>query len=142
MKENIFISVVGIIGGAISALYGGWSNSMTTLILFMAVDYFTGLMVAGVFNKSTKTETGALESRAGFKGLCRKSMVLLIVLVACRLDITLHTNFVRDAVIIAFITNEAISILENAGLMGVPIPKVLKKAIEVLKQKGEETTKE
>lgn len=96
----------------------------------MGVDYVTGLIVAGVFHASPKTENGALESRAGWKGLCRKGMTLLVVLVAFRLDMVMGSNFIRDAAIIAFIANETISIIENAGLMGVPIPAVVVKAIE------------
>lgn len=138
MKENIFTGVIGIIGGAISAAFGGWSAALTTLIIFMAVDYITGLIVAGVFHNSGKSDSGALESRAGWKGLCRKGVTLLIVLVAAQLDRVIGTTFVRDAVIIAFIANETISIVENAGLMGVPIPSAITKAIEVLKNKSEE----
>lgn len=103
----------------------------------MAIDYITGLIVAGVFHRSPKTPGGTLESRAGFKGLCRKGAMLLVVLVACRLDAFMQTSFIRDAVIIGFIANEAISITENAGLMGVPIPKAIKKGIELLKNKAE-----
>ena len=138
MKENAFIAFVGVVGGFISSLYGGWSSSLTTLVIFMSIDYITGLMCAGVFKKSTKTKSGALESRTGFKGLCRKGMMLLIVLVAVRLDAVLGGNstLMRDASIIAFIANETISIIENAGLMGVPIPSVLVKAIDVLKEKA------
>ena len=75
------------------------------------------------FKKSKKTESGALESHAGWKGLCRKGVTLLIVLVACRLDMTIGTTFIKDATVIGFIVNETISLIENAGLMGVPIPK-------------------
>lgn len=107
----------------------------------MCVDYVTGLIVAGVFHKSEKTENGALESRAGWKGLCRKGVSLLVVLVACRLDMIMGSNFIRDATVIAFIANETISIIENAGLMGVPIPSVITKAIEVLKKKSEREDK-
>lgn len=131
-------SVIGAVGGGISAAFGGWTSAMTTLLIFMGIDYVTGLMVAGIFKKSKKTKNGALESRAGFKGLCRKGVMLLIVLVACRLDIELHTTYIRDAVCIAFIANETISIIENAGLMGVPIPKAIVKAIELLKSKNED----
>lgn len=141
--DNIKIwvtSAIGAVGGFISAAFGGWTSAMTTLIIFMAIDYITGLLVAGVFKKSKKTKNGALESRAGFKGLCRKGVMLLIVLVACRLDIELHTTYIRDAVCIAFIANETISIIENAGLMGVPIPKAIVKAIELLKSKEGNTT--
>ena len=103
----------------------------------MGIDYVTGLIVAGVFHNSGKTESGALESRVGWKGLCRKGMTLLIVLIACRLDLIMNTNFVRDAVVIGYIANETISIVENAGLMGLPIPSAITKAIEVLTKKNE-----
>ena len=129
------LAFVGMIGGAISKAFGGWTSAMTTLIIFMVIDYITGLIVAGVFKKSGKSESGALESRAGFKGLCRKGMILLILLVACRLDLALGTSYIKDAVCIAFVTNETLSIIENAGLMGVPIPAVITKAIDVLKSK-------
>ena len=103
----------------------------------MAIDYITGLIVAGVFHNSEKTANGALESRAGWKGLCRKGVTLLVVLVACRLDLVMGSNFIRDAVIIAFVANETISIIENAGLMGIPIPAAIMRAIEILKNKAE-----
>ena len=136
MTKNILISIIGVIGSAIASAFGGWSTGLTTLVIFMAIDYVTGLIVAGVFHKRTKTDSGTLESRAGFKGLCRKGAMLLIVLVACRLDLTLSTTYIKDAVIIAFIANEAISIIENAGLMGVPMNDTLKNAIDVLQKKG------
>ena len=135
MKSNILYSIVGVVGGFIATMFGGWSDALITLIVFMSIDYATGLIVAGVFKKSKKSESGALESRAGFKGLCRKGVALLIVLVAVRLDIVMHTSYIKDAVIIAFIANESISIIENAGLMGIPIPSVIAKAIDVLKEK-------
>ena len=138
MKETALASTIGVVGGIISTLFGGWNSSLTTLMIFMCIDYITGLMVAGIFNNSEKTKTGALESRAGFKGLCRKGMILLIVLVACRLDMIIGSNFVRDATVIAFVTNETISIIENAGLMGIPIPNPIIKAIDVLKSKEDE----
>lgn len=137
MKENILITAIGLIGGFISTLFGGWNAALTTLVMFMMVDYLTGFLVAAVFNKSPKTESGALESKAGWKGLCRKGVTLLIVLIATRLDLVIGSTFVRDAVIIAFIANETISIVENAGLMGVPIPPVITRAIAVLKSKSE-----
>lgn len=137
MKAGIF-TAVGVAGGFIASLFGGWDASLTTLLVFMGVDYATGLIVAGVFHKSQKSEDGALESRAGWKGLCRKGVTLLVVLVACRLDMVTGSNFIRDATVIAFIANETISIVENAGLMGVPIPEVVVKAIDILKQKSDE----
>lgn len=136
MTKNILISIVGIVGSAIASAFGGWTTGLTTLVIFMAIDYITGLIVAGVFHKSTKTETGTLESRAGFKGLCRKGAMLLVVLVAYRLDLAVGTTYIKDAVIIAFIANETISIIENAGLMGVQIPDTIKNAIDVLQKNG------
>lgn len=135
MTKNILISIIGVIGSAIASAFGGWTTGLTTLVIFMAIDYITGLIVAGVFHKSTKTETGTLESRAGFKGLCRKGAMLLVVLVAHRLDLAVGTAYIKDAVIIAFMANEAISIIENAGLMGVPMNDTLKNAIDVLQKK-------
>ncbi|MFG6378973.1 MAG: phage holin family protein [Lachnospiraceae bacterium] len=118
-------------------MFGGFDAAMVTLLIFMAVDYISGMIVAGVFKKSQKTKNGALESGAGWKGLCRKGMTLVIVLIAVRLDMVIKTNYIRDMVCIAFIANETISIIENAGLMGVPVPAVITKAIEVLKEKSE-----
>ena len=117
--------------------FGGWSDALITLIVFMALDYVTGLIVAGIFKKSKKSENGALESRAGFKGLCRKGVALMIVLVAVRLDIVMHTTYIKDAVIIAFVANESISIIENAGLMGIPVPGIIARAIDVLRNESE-----
>ena len=131
------LGFVGAVGAFISNLYGGWDAALTTLVIFMGIDYLTGLIVAGVFSKSGKSENGALESRAGWKGLCRKGMTLLIVLVAVRLDMIVGTDILKDGVVIAYVTNETLSIIENAGLMGIPIPKIIKKAIDVLQKKSE-----
>ena len=136
MKSG-FMTVVGMVGGVIASLFGGWDAALVTLMIFMGIDYVTGLIVAGVFHNSEKTANGALESRAGWKGLCRKGVTLLVVLVACRLDVVMGSNFIRDAVVIAFIANETISIIENAGLMGIPIPAAIMRAIDILKNKAE-----
>lgn len=129
---------VGVAGSFIASLFGGWTAAMTTLLIFMVIDYISGLIVAGVFHKSNKTESGALESKAGWKGLCRKCMTFLFLLVACRLDLALGSSYIKDAVCIAFILNETISIVENAGTMGIPIPKVITNAIEILRSKNDE----
>lgn len=141
MKETI-CTFLGLIGSFVASLFGGFGTGMITLIIFMIVDYVTGLVVAGVFKNSTKTESGALESRAGWKGLCRKGVTLLIVLIAYRLDLLIGTNYIRDAVIIGFCANEAISIIENAGLMGIPLPAVISKAIDLLTKKSNSESEE
>ncbi len=137
MKEMLCIAA-GVLGSGFASVFGGWDAAIVTLVVFMAMDYVTGMLVAGVFKRSPKTEGGGLESRAGWKGLIRKGVTLLIVVVAARLDLLVgDQSFIRDGVVIAFLVNETLSIVENAGLMGVPIPQVLVKAIEVLKQRSE-----
>ena len=130
-------TMVGMIGSFMASWFGGWDTGLATLVAFMCIDYVSGLVVAGVFHKSNKTKNGALESLAGWKGLCRKCMTLLFVLIAYRLDLAIGTTYIRDAVVIGFMANELISIVENAGLMGLPLPAVLTKAIEVLTKKAE-----
>ena len=142
MKGGIFLkqgilTIIGAVGAFVSSIFGGWDAGLTTLVIFMAIDYLTGLIVAGIFHQSKKTKNGTLSSKAGLQGIAKKVMMLLLVLVAVRIDILTSTNYVRDAVIIALCGNELISLIENAGLMGVPIPKKLKDAIEVLSRKGE-----
>lgn len=134
LKTGI-MTAAGVVGSTITYLFGGWDTALMTLIIFMGIDFITGLIVAGVFKKSKKSQGGALESAAGAKGLARKGMVLLMVLIATRLDEAMGSNVMRDAVVIAYIVNETISIIENAGLMGLPIPGVILKAIDVLKNK-------
>lgn len=130
-------TVVGLAGSFVAKAFGGWDSALVTLVFFMIVDYVSGLVVAGVFHKSKKSENGALESHAGWKGLCKKGMTLLFVLIAYRLDLALGLDFVRTTVIIGFMANELISIVENAGLMGIKLPAVLSKAIDILTQKAD-----
>lgn len=136
MKE-FYCTLVGILGGFIAYLFGGWNAALSALVIFMTIDFISGLVVAGVFKKSSKTKNGALESKAGFKGICKKFMMLLLVAIGYRLDLLIDTTYIKDSVCIAFIANELISILENAGIMGIPIPKVITNAIDVLKGKGD-----
>ena len=137
MTKGTVFTACGLIGAYIASLFGGWTQGMTTLVILMIIDYVTGLLVAAVFHKSKKTEDGKLESRAGWKGLVRKGVTLLIVLVATRIDLLIGTNFVRDATVIGFAANEVLSIVENAGLMGVPMPKAFINAIEVLQKQAD-----
>ena len=134
MPIKIFIlSGVACVGAAMASLLGGWNGAMTTLVILMFIDYVTGIIVAGVFHASPKSSGGALSSAVGFKGICRKFVILLIVVVACRVDLLLDTNIIRDATCIGFCVNELVSITENAGLMGIPLPRKLVEAIEVLR---------
>ncbi len=134
--KKLFVMLSGIFGSIISCWLGGWDTVLQTLIVFMVIDWVTGgILLPILFHKSPKSENGALESRAGWKGLCRKSAVFLCILVAARLDLILDTEYLRNAVCIGFISNEALSIFENIGLMGVPLPSKLKEAVDVLQSK-------
>lgn len=131
------LSGVAAVGGFLSWLFGGWSTAMEVLLVCLALDYVTGLIVAGIFHKSPKTANGGLESRAGWKGLLRKVATLLMVALAHFVDVLVGTVYIRDAVVLAFCVNEMLSLLENFGLMGLPIPKALANAVELLKKKEE-----
>lgn len=135
MRETI-CTIIGAVGGALAAAFGGWDAALITLVIFMAIDYASGLVVAGVFHASKKTESGTLESNVGWKGLAKKAMTLLFVLIAHRLDLALGLSYIRDAIIIGFMANELLSIIENAGLMGLPLPEVVTKAVDVLMDKS------
>lgn len=133
----MIVAGVGSIGSWVVNMLGGWSEDLNTLLVFMGTDFILGLLIAAVWKKSGKSKSGALNSVSAWKGLCRKGASLLMVLIAHRLDLTLGVTYIRTAVIIAFIANEGISIIENLGIMGVPLPGVLKKAIDVLREKSE-----
>lgn len=135
MRETI-CTILGAVGGILTVIFGGWNAMLTTLILFISIDYVTGLMVAGIFRRSPKTETGGLQSKIGWKGLVKKVVVLLLVVAAARIDLILGTSYIRNAVCIGFSCNELISILENAGLMGIPLPAALKNAVDLLQKKA------
>lgn len=138
MKTRIF-PILAVIGSAIAKYLGGWDTALQTLILFMAIDSISGWVVAAVFKKSPKTENGALKSETGFKGLFKKGQILLIVLIATRLDILIGTeDLVRNTAIIGFCLNELVSIVENTGLMGIPLPSIITQAIDILKKKNDE----
>lgn len=134
MKETV-CTVLGLIGSAFCWAFGGWDAAIAALLMCMAVDYVSGSLVALVFHKSTKTETGAYNSAYGLKGLCKKGLMLLFVLVAVQIDRVLGTDYARDAVCIGFCANEVLSIIENLGLAGIPMPQAITKALEQLQSK-------
>lgn len=140
--KNVFTVFVGLVGAIFTSLFGGWSTGLSTLIMFMAIDYISGLIVAGVFKKSPKTKSGALNSKVGWKGLSKKGMTLLFVLIAYRLDLLIGTDYIRDAVIIGYCANELLSIVENAGIMGIPMLPVITKAIDILSTKEDKENEE
>lgn len=134
MKQGI-CTAVGIFGGAAAWAFGGWDTALAALLICTGVDYASGSIVALVFHKSTKTETGAYNSAYGLKGLFKKFLMLLFVMVAVQMDQLLGTAYVRDAVCIGFCANEVLSIIENLGLAGIPMPEAVVKALEQLQKK-------
>lgn len=136
-KEIYYASLGGIavVGTIIAESLGGWDTSLKVLIIFMAIDYLTGILCALVWKKSPKSESGAFESKASLKGLIRKCAVLILVYIGALLDELTEQTIVRTAVIIFFIANDGFSIIENLGIMGVPMPDVVKNAFELLQMK-------
>ena len=134
MKERICV-LTGVIGSAAAWAFGGWDAALIALVICMAIDYISGSTVALVFHKSRKTESGSYNSAYGLKGLCKKGLMLLFVVVAVQADRLLGADYVRDAVCIGFCVNEILSIVENLGLAGVPLPKAVTKALEQLQEK-------
>ena len=135
MKETA-CTLIGLIGSGLCWAFGGWDAAMAALLVCMAVDYISGSIVALVFHKSTKTETGAYNSADDLKGLCKKGLMLLFVLVAVQIDLILNIDYARDAVCIGFCANEVLSIVENLGLAGIPMPQAITKALEQLQKKS------
>ena len=136
MLKSSICTIIGIIGAYIASLFGGWTQGLTTLVIFIAVDYLTGVAVAGFFRSSTKSDSGGLSSAAGFRGLIKKIAILAVVVIAHRLDIMINVSYIRNTAIIGFCVNELISVVENLGLMGVKFPPVIAKAIDILNERS------
>lgn len=136
MWDKITKAIAAALGAA-AGLLGGWNVFLTVLAWFMGIDYATGLICAWR-GKSPKTEGGGVSSKAGFDGLARKSLIILIVLMATLLDRAIGTSnaLFQTAACGYYIANEGISILENSALMGVPYPKIVLDALETLRKKG------
>lgn len=125
------------LSGFLNVYFGGWTQPMTVLCILMAVDYVSGVALALLWHNSPHTENGGASSTIGAKGLARKVFFLALVGVAYQLDKLTGLYYIRDTVALFFAANEALSIIENAGLMGIPVPKILLHGIEVLKGKTE-----
>lgn len=120
--------------GALAGLWGGLPVLTQTMALFMAADYITGLICAAK-GLSRKSESGTLSSKAGFEGLLKKGVMLLVVLIAYQLDQALGSAVLHNAVVCFYIANEGISIMENSALLGVPWPDKLQDALEMIGSK-------
>lgn len=138
MTKDTFCAGIGTVGSFIAYMLGGWTTGLQTLIIFMGIDYLMGLTNAAIFKNSPKSENGKLNSAICWKGLCRKGVILLFVLIGYRLDLVFGLDYIKNTIIIGFLANELISIVENAGLMGIDLPPIIANAIDMLTEKGEE----
>lgn len=141
-KAKTITEVLAAIGGAVASFFTGLPPIIWVLIAVMSIDYITGI-ICGLMGKSPNTENGGVSSKMAFKGLLKKALILLVVLLAALLDkaVSMGTGVSFEAVAGAtclwFIASEGFSILENAAAMGIPIPKVLMQALEIMRKKGE-----
>ena len=135
--KNIFLAIFAGAGSIFAHTFGGWDSFLKALVMFMIADYITGMSVALVFHKSRKTKNGGASSEVGYKGIVKKMCIFLLVALAVRVDEISGTHYVRSATIFFFLGNEGLSVLENLGLMGIPYPAFIKKALETIREKGE-----
>ena len=136
MKEKL-CTLTGVLGGGLAFLFGPWTSDLTALTVCVAIDLMSGIALALLFHKSKKTPTGCYSSAYGFKGLCKKAMLLAVVAVGHQMDLVLSVDYIRTALCVGFLSNELISIAENSGLMGIPLPRVLTQALDALHSKEE-----
>ena len=125
-------------GAIVGFVVKSWTPMLTALAVLMTVDYISGLIVAAC-HRSPNTEGGGLSSEAGFIGLAKKGFILILILLATVLDdlIGNGTSVFQSSLTLYYIANEGLSILENAGLMGVRYPEKLRKALEAMREKEE-----
>ena len=137
LKVYVLIAF-GFLGAMLTKIIGVWTSDLITLIYFNVTDLMLGLIICFIFKNSPKTKSGGINSKVFIKGFFKKFCMLLMVGVSYRLDILFGISYLRTGVIISLIVNELISITENLGLLGIPLPKKLKSAIDVLQKKSEE----
>lgn len=120
--------VFALVGGSITAVLGGWDLALQVLVLFVVLDYITGL-VAAWYRK-------VLNSQVGFRGICKKVLLFIPVAICYALDQVIGQEILRSLAIFFYIANEGLSITENLGLCGVPVPEPLMGALEQLGKRG------
>lgn len=138
MKGQFILGGIGAVGSFIAGLFGGWSDGLMILCIFMVIDFITG-MTAAAMGESGKSTNGGISSQVIWKGILKKLMTLVLVVVGAQLDRLTGANYIRDTVVIAYCITEVVSIIENAGLIGLPVPSIIQKVIDVLKEKNDNT---
>ena len=142
--KSVIVASSSVVGLFCTQLFGEWNNALFALLILMSIDFVTGLTVAGIFQKSSKTFSGGLSSRVCAMGVAKKVGTLLLVVVANQADILLSVDYLRTAVIFALCASEMLSILENAGSMGIlpeSVQKIFDKIIDALNNETQEHIK-
>lgn len=138
MREfwNILQFIFAAVGGWLGWFLGGCDGLLIALVLFVVIDYITGVMCA--------VSDHRLSSEVGFRGICKKVVIFLLVGIAQILDVQIIKtgSVLRTAVIFFYLSNEGVSILENAAHLGLPIPEKLKAVLEQLHNRSEKTPEE
>lgn len=134
MTWDKILKFLAWIAGAVCGLFGEWTTTLTILVVVMAVDYISGVIVAAC-GRSPKTDAGGLSSKVGFIGIAKKGFIMLLVLLATLLDRAIGNESMvfQTSLVFYYIANEGLSVLENAALMGIPFPEKIKKALETLR---------
>lgn len=141
MNKKSILMILGFIGSWIIEQMGGWSIPLQVFFWCIVIDSIAGYIVAGVFHKSPKTKNGKLYSQAMFKGMIKKFMYICMIILGRQIDLLLTVNYIANGMTLGFIILDMTSIIENVGLMGITLPKVLKDSLELLskeKIKGRE----
>lgn len=126
--------LVTIAGGAFTSLIGGYDSMVKILLIFIALDYISGMIASIIEHK--------LSSKVGFKGVAKKVLILMLVVIGHQVDILLGFTILRSAIISFYIANEIISILENVNRMGLETPEILNMIIELLQKNANPTLPE
>ena len=135
MKVKQVISlVIGALTTGLLKVIGEPTQDLKILLLLMVIDLIVGFTVSAVWHKSSKTKSGKVSSKVMFKGIVKKILTLVLVVVAYQIDILLGYDVIRHIAIIAFIVQEIISIIENIALTGIKAPDIITKALDVLER--------
>lgn len=140
--KNAFLAVGSVAATVFVNIIGGWDTAAIMLFVLMGADIVTGVMLALFWRKSSNSVTGGVDKRVYFQGVCKKIVVIFLVALGQFADQTLGTDCFRLPIVFFFAGNEGISFLENVGEMGVPYPSFIKKALESLREAGDNGNKE
>lgn len=136
MKLKYIIElIISTLGSLIINIIGKPTNELMILLMLMIIDLITGTLVCAVWHKSSKTKSGKLSSRVMFKGIVKKILTLVIVVIAYQLDILLKVNIIRYIAIITLIIEEILSIIETITLTGLKVPVIISKGLDILERR-------